>query len=96
MVLQVGVCDGIGRHARFRFSCRETCGFESLQAHQTQIIRTKSSLWEMGSDYLFILRGLRIPISETVWSSGLSPNQGGRGNQRKSNWRKRYEQIVEL
>lgn len=32
---------------------------------QTQIIRTKSSLWEMGSDYLFILRNLRIPISET-------------------------------
>ena len=27
-------CDGIGRHARFRFSCRKTWGFESLQAHQ--------------------------------------------------------------
>ena len=26
-------CDGIGRHARFRFSCRDACGFESLQAH---------------------------------------------------------------
>ena len=26
-------CDGIGRHARFRFSCREAWGFESLQAH---------------------------------------------------------------
>lgn len=63
---------------------------------QTQIIRTKSSLWEMGSDYLFILRNLRIPISEMAWSSGLSPNQGGRENLRKSNWRERYEQIVEL
>ena len=29
----VCACDGIGRHARFRFSCRKTCGFESLQAH---------------------------------------------------------------
>ena len=26
-------CDGIGRHAGFRFLCRKTCGFESLQAH---------------------------------------------------------------
>ena len=26
-------CDGIGRHARFRFSCSDACGFESLQAH---------------------------------------------------------------
>ena len=26
-------CDGIGRHARFRFSYRNVCGFESLQAH---------------------------------------------------------------
>ena len=30
---RISACDGIGRHARFRFSCRETCGFESLQAH---------------------------------------------------------------
>ena len=27
-------CDGIGRHARFRFSCSNACGFESLQAYQ--------------------------------------------------------------
>ena len=26
-------CDGIGRHARFRYSCSDACGFESLQAH---------------------------------------------------------------
>ena len=32
-VKRISACDGIGRHARFRFSCRETCGFESLQAH---------------------------------------------------------------
>ena len=27
-------CDGIGRHARFRLSCSNACGFESLQAYQ--------------------------------------------------------------
>ena len=86
-------CDGIGRHARFRFSCSNACGFESLQAHQTQIIRTKSSLWEMGSDYLFTSRGLRIPISKTVWSSGLSPNREGRGRSRPYK-RKREASVV--
>ena len=35
--------DGIGRHARFRFSCREAWGFESLQAHQ----KTKSPVISM-------------------------------------------------
>lgn len=62
---------------------------------QTQIIRTKSSLWEMGSDYLFILRGLRILISETVWSSGLNPNQGGRGSRKKRGGSK-HEDVTEL
>ena len=27
-------CDGIGRHAGFRFLCCEACGFESLHPHQ--------------------------------------------------------------
>ena len=31
---EISACDGIGRHARFRFSCSNACGFESLQAHQ--------------------------------------------------------------
>ena len=44
--------DGIGRHARFRFSCFPALGFESPCPHQTKIIRTRSSLWETGSDYL--------------------------------------------
>ena len=30
---KICACDGIGRHARFRFSCSNACGFESLQAH---------------------------------------------------------------
>ena len=30
---EICACDGIGRHARFRFSCSNACGFESLQAH---------------------------------------------------------------
>src|SRR5437868_4560654 len=28
---------GIGRHARFRFSCRKAWGFESLRPHQTEM-----------------------------------------------------------
>ncbi len=32
----------------------EGWGFESLPVYQSNIIRTISSLWEMGSDYLFI------------------------------------------
>ena len=43
-----------------------SCGFESHHRHQTNIIRTKSSQWEMGSDYLFSLVSTRKPISETV------------------------------
>ena len=27
-------CDGIGRHARFRFLCREACRFKSCHPHQ--------------------------------------------------------------
>ena len=30
----IRACDEIGRHARFRFSCGNAWGFESLQAHQ--------------------------------------------------------------
>ena len=30
---KICACDGISRHARFRFSCSNACGFESLQAH---------------------------------------------------------------
>ena len=30
-------CDGIGRHAGFRFLCREACGFESLHPHQLYV-----------------------------------------------------------
>ena len=37
--------------------------FESCQPHQTNIIRTSSSLWGTGSDYLFISRDMKTPIS---------------------------------
>ena len=42
MALQVSVCDGIGRHARFRFSCGDACGFESRQTHQKQESRNRN------------------------------------------------------
>ena len=47
---------------------------ESCCPHQTNIIRTKSSLWETGSDYLFSLVDLRKPISETVSSNDQNPS----------------------
>ena len=48
--------------------------FESGHRHQTNIIRTWFSLWEMGSDYLFSLAGSRKAISETVSSSVRNQN----------------------
>lgn len=36
-------CDGIGRHAGFRFPCFAACGFESLQAHQNKSCDTSHS-----------------------------------------------------
>ena len=71
--------DGIGRHARFRFSYSDVLGFESPCPHQTNIIRTRSSLWETGSDYLFSLGGSRKPISETALSSVRNPSREGLG-----------------
>ena len=59
-----------------------SCGFESHHRHQTSIIRTKSSLLKMGSDYLFSSRSSRIRISETAWSSVPNPSPEGRENQR--------------
>lgn len=50
-------------------------GFESPYPHQANIIRTKSSLWEMGSDYFFSLNDLRTRISEMELSSGLNLNR---------------------
>ena len=40
--------------------------FESCQPHQTNIIRTSSSLWGTGSDYLFISSDTKTPISRTA------------------------------
>ena len=42
------------------------CGFESRRPHQSNIIRTGSSLWEMGSDYLFISGSLKTHPSRTA------------------------------
>ncbi len=43
----------IGRHAGFRIQWSNPCRFEPCYPHQTQEIRTKSSLWETGSDFFF-------------------------------------------
>ena len=49
--------------------------FESGHRHQTNIIRTRFSQWETGSDLLFSSRGLRRHISETVLSSDQNPSR---------------------
>ena len=59
---------------------RRPCGWGRILVHQTNIIRTRSSLSEMGSDYLFISRNLRTPTSETASSDARSPNHGARGS----------------
>ena len=63
-------------------STAQACRFESCCPHQSNIIRTRSSLWEMGSDYLFSSGGLRKSISETVSSSvrNQSPEDHGKRN----------------
>ena len=51
------------------------CRFESYCSHQSNIIRTKSSQWEMGSDYLFSFASSRKPISETVSLNDQNPSR---------------------
>ena len=46
-------------------------------SHQTNIIRTRFSPWEMGSDYLFISRDTNKSISPTAHPYGQNPNQEG-------------------
>ena len=61
-------------------------GFESPLSHQSNIIRTKSSQWEMGSDYLFSSDGSRKPISETVSSN--DPDQSPEGQEKRNSFRR--------
>ena len=58
-------------------SSAKACRFESCRPHQTNIIRTKSSPWEMGSDYLFSLASSRKPISKTVSSNDQNQSPEG-------------------
>ena len=55
-------------------STAQACRFESCCPHQTNIIRTKFSLWETGSDYLFSLATSMESISETVSSNDQNQN----------------------
>ena len=78
---------GIGRRAGFRFQWSDPCGFESHYPHQSNIIRTKSSLWETGSDYLFISTDTKTPTFRMALSSVPNPNREDR-ERRKSAIRK--------
>ena len=48
---------------------------ELLDGQAVNIIRTRSSQWEMGSDYLFSSRVLRKRMSAMASSSGRSPSR---------------------
>ena len=48
--------------------------FESGHRHQSNIIRTRFSPWEMGSDYLFISPVTSKPILLTAGRYGPNPN----------------------
>ena len=78
-------CVGIGRRGGLKIRwANNSCGFDPRHRHQTNIIRTRSSLWETGSDYLFALASSRKPISETVLSNGQNQNPEGQ-EKRESN-----------
>ena len=64
-----------------------TCRFKSCFPHQSNIIRTKSSLWETGSDYLFISTDTKTPTFRMALSSVPNPNREDR-ERRKSAIRK--------
>ena len=57
-------------------------GFESLSAYQTNIIRTRFSELEKGSDYLFISPVTSKPISLTAGRYG--PNRSPVAQERRS------------
>ena len=68
-------CVGIGRRGGLKIHwANPPCGFDPRHRHQTNIIRTRSSLWETGSDYLFSLATSMEPISETVSSNDQNQN----------------------
>ena len=78
--IKVCRCVGTGRRGGLKILwANPPCGFDSRHRHQTNIIRTKSSLWEMGSDYLFSSGGSRKRISETASWSDLNPSREGQG-----------------
>ena len=58
------------------------CRFESCHPHQTNIIRTRFSPWEMGSDYLFISRDTNKSISPMAHPFGQIPNREGHAKRR--------------
>ena len=56
---------------------------------QTNIIRTCSSLWETGSDYLFSWTDTKAPVSATGYGESQLLNQEGRRRRKRPNKRKK-------
>ena len=54
---------------------QQACGFESRSVHQTNKIRTRSSLWETGSDFVFSTRVSFFPM---VYCAVQNPSREGR------------------
>lgn len=77
--IKVCRCVGTGRRGGLKILwANPPCGFDSRHRHQSNIIRTRSSLREMGSDYLYSLTSSRKPIFETVSSSDQNQSPEGR------------------
>ena len=78
-------CDGIGRRDGLKIRwANHPCGFDPRHRHQTNKIRTRSSLWETGSDLLFISIFLRRHTSKTDFRSFLRANPVHIGIERKN------------
>ena len=64
------------------------CGFESLQAHQTNMIRTCFQS-VMGSDYCFSLTATKAPTSATGGGASPPPSREARGRRKQPHKRKK-------
>ena len=64
------------------------CGFESLQAHQTNMIRTYFQS-VMGSDYCFSLTATKAPTSATGGGASPPPSREGHGRRKQPHKRKK-------
>ena len=62
--------------------------------HQTNIIRTRFSPWEKGSDYLFISRNTNKHIFPMVYPFGQNPNPEGHARRKPHKQREQPQRLL--